>query len=272
MIHRGVGRAAAAVAVVAAAALMSGCALIASPARSTPGPTTTRDAVPLSQQLPDVLVAGQAIGTGRLAVIDHEPIDAARAAHPLTGTVRVVVTSDRQVEFRIRPDDPATANLKDIDLVASGTRYDGRPENIQDVPRFSLVSDLDRVDADGELVLPLAPDFPAAGDPSFLHSVEESLAGDTRVFVAATITWTLRSPYPGLQAVDSGIATFAHGEAIAKDGLVVSYIPNPYDTIYAVSRRFGLTEVQLLWLNPWMLDTNPELKDRVGINLDPARR
>lgn len=279
MIRSGVGRFVAAVAVAAGAvALVSGCSLLSPGQRPTPHATAaaTPDAVPIAEQLPDPRVPGQTIATGRLRTIEHDPIADPAADHPLTGAVRIVVNAQKQVEVRIRPDSGAAdlARLTGLDLMMSGTRYDGLPENIQAHSRFSLVSGLDSADPDGELVLPLGPDIVVLDDPSFLHSIEESVAGDGRVIAAAAITWTLASPYPHLKAVDGGVVTYAHGRVLMDGDTLATYIPNPYDTLFMVSRRFGLTEVQLVWLNPELLLDSPEpqLKEGIGVNLDPARR
>ncbi|WP_374009577.1 hypothetical protein [Leifsonia sp. LS-T14] len=275
MIRTGGGRVVAAMVAACVVGLMSGCALLTPPSHPTPTPKAeTADPVPIAQQLPNLLIAGQTIGTGSLQVIDHEPIPGGVAEHPLTGGVRIVVRQDRGIEVRIRPDAPAPASLDGIDLMMTGKRHDGLPENIQDQNYFALGSDLVTTDADGELVLPLMGDLPSFGDPSFLHSIEESPAGDARVFAAATIAWTLPAAYPGLKAVDHGVEPYAHGRAIIEDGTLAYYIPNPYDTIYTVTRRFGLTEAQLVWLNPELLTQSPEpeLTSGIGVNLDPARR
>jgi hypothetical protein len=91
---------------------------------------------------------------------------------------------------------------------------------------------------------------------------------------AAAITWTLPSAFPGLEPVDSGVVSYARGRTITEDGTLAYFIPSPYDTIYMVSRRFGLTEAQLVWLNPELLMGSPEpqLKSGIGVNLDPGRR
>jgi hypothetical protein len=274
MIRWGDRRVAAAVVAAFVVGLMSGCALLAPPTHPAATPKAAApDPVPIAQQLPNLLVAGQTIGTGELRVIDHEPIADPVAEHPLTGAVRIVVRSDRGIEVRIRPDDPAVA-MTGIDLMMTGKRHDGLPENIQDEDRFSLISGAESTEADGELVLPLLVDLASFGDPSFLHSIEESPAGDARVMAAAAITWTLPSAFPGLEPVDGGVASYAHGRAITEGGTLAYYIPNPNDTIYMVSRRFGLTEAQLVWLNPELLMGSPEpqLKSGIGVNLDPGRR
>lgn len=275
MRDRGRGRVAAAVVAACVVGLMSGCALVAPPNHPTATPhVTATDAEPIAQQIPNLLVAGQTIGTGQLRVVDHEPIGDPVAEHPVTGAVRIVVRPDRGIEVRIRPDDPARASLAGIDLMLTGKRHDGLPENIQDEDYFPLTSGAHSVDADGELVLPVLLDQPSLGDPSFLHSLEEAPEGDGRVMAAASIAWTLPSAYPGLKPVDHGVATYAHGRAILDGGTLAYYIPNPYDTIYQVSRRFGLTEAQLVWLNPELLQDSPdpELTSGIGVNLDPARR
>ncbi|MGO4535864.1 hypothetical protein [Leifsonia sp. 2MCAF36] len=277
MVLWGVGRVAATVFVVAVVGLVSGCTLLAPPAPTrTPAAATaaTQDTEPIAQQLPNLLVAGQTIGTGELRVIDHEPIGNPVAEHPLTGAVRIVVRPDRGIEVRIRPDDAADTSLTGIDLMMTGKRHDGLPENIQDPSYFPVTSGAQSVDPDGELVLPLSVDQASFGDPTFLHSIEESPAGDARVFAAAAITWTLPSAFPGLKPVDHGVVTYAHGRVIRDGDVLAYYIPNPYDTIYMVSRRFGLTEAQLVWLNPELLtdSPDPELTIGVGVNLDPARR
>lgn len=230
--------------------------------------------MPIAQPLPNLLVAGQTIGTGELRVIEHEPLSDPVAEHPLTGAVRIVVRPDRGIEVRIRPDDPAHASLTGIDLMMTGKRHDGLPGNIQDEDRFALISDASTTASDGELVMPLRVDLASFGDPTFLHSIEETPAGDARVIAAAAITWTLPSAFPGLKAVDSGSTTNARGRTVSDNGTLAYYIPSPYDTIYQVTRRFGLTETQLLWLNPELLANtpDPELKSGIGVNLDPGRR
>ncbi|RDV44236.1 hypothetical protein DOE76_13850 [Leifsonia sp. ku-ls] len=253
---------------------LSACSLLSAPARETTAtPTATPDPVPLAQQLPQLLKEGQTIGSGALRVVDHEPIDDPRAQHPLTGTLTIVVDSARRIVVHLRPDDPAAAATAtaDFEILLTTERHDGVPDPTETL-RFSLRSDLDSVTADGELVLPLGGDAVALGDPTFLHSLEVSLPGDARVLAAAPIAWTLPSPYPGLQAVDHGIATFAHGATTVEDGVITGYTPNPYDTVFMVARRFGITEVQLLWLNPWMAGDPDQLKYGVEINLSPARR
>ncbi|MGO4594207.1 hypothetical protein AB4Z18_10340 [Leifsonia sp. 2TAF2] len=278
MIRWGVGRVAAALVVTAVVGLVSGCALLAPP-RPAPRatPTETPAAVPIAEQLPDPRVPGQTIGTARLVAVAHDPITDPVAQHPLTGDVRIVVNSDKQVEVRIRPTASSGAGLaalSGLDLLMSGKRYDGLPENIQAQSRFSLNSGLNSVDPDGELVLPLAPDFPVLDDPSFLHSIEESVSSDARVIAVASITWTMPSPFPHLKPVDHGVVLYAHGRVLMDGDTPATYIPNPLDTLYMVSRRFGLTEVQLVWLNPEMLigASEPMLKQGIGVNLDPARR
>lgn len=275
MMDRGMGRVAAAVVAVCAVGLMSGCALVAPPARSSATPRATANASePIAQQVPNLLVPGETIGSGRLSVIDHEPIADPVAEHPVTGAVRIVVRPDRGIEVRIRPDDPASASLAGIELMLTGKRHDGLPENIQDEDYFPVTSGAQSVDPDGELVLPVLLDQASLGDPSFLHSIEESPDGDGRVMAAASITWTLPSAYPGLKPVDHGVVSYAHGRTVVESGTLAYYIPNPYDTLYQVSRRFGLTEAQLVWLNPELLmdSPDPELTSGIGVNLDPARR
>lgn len=275
MIRWGVGRFSAAVVVVSVVSLLSGCALLDPPAHSaaTPTETTDPDPAPIAQQLPDVLVAGQTIGTGRLSVVEHEPMGGPAAEHPLTGVVRVVVGEDRGIRVRIRPDDPAGADLTGKELLMSGDRYDGRPENIQHEFLFGLTPDQDASGTDGELVFRLALDSPSAGDPSFLHSIRETPAGDARVVAAASITWTLPSSFPGVAAVDGGSMTNARGRTVVEDGALAYYVPSRADTIYAVSRRFGLSEAELVWLNPELLiGPEPELRAGIGVNLDPQRR
>jgi len=275
MIGGGIGRVAAAGVAVCVVGLMSGCALIAPPTHPTHTSQAVKQAtVPIAQQLPNLLVAGRTIGTGTLRVIDHEPIGDPVAEHPLTGTVRIVARADRAIEVRIRPDDGSTSVPAGIDLMMTGKRHDGLPENIQDQSYFPLIPGAPSVDPDGELVLPLLVDKASFGDPTFLHSIEESPAGDARVFAAASITWTLPSAFPGLKPVDHGVVTYAHGRTVTDGGVLAYYIPNPYDTVYMVSRRFGLTEAQLVWLNPELLmdSPQPELTIGVGVNLDPARR
>lgn len=276
MVFRGVGRVTAAVVVIGVVGLVSGCAAAAPAAHRSPTPSATSSAAPASiqQQLPNLLVAGQTIGTGELRVVDHEPIANPVADRPVTGAVRIVVGADRDIEVHIRPDDAATTDLTGLDLLMTGQRRDGKPENIQDAAFFGLLPTGSGTDASGELVLTLGLGAPFAGDPTFLHSLQESPSGDARVLAATAITWSLPSAYPGLTVADGGVQTYAHGRTVVDGGTLAYYVPNPYDTIYQVSRRFGLTETQLVWLNPelFMYSDEPQLTSGIGVNLDPARR
>lgn len=275
MIGWKIGRVAAAAVAVCAVGLMSGCALLAPPTHSTPTSQAVKPSTaPVAQHLPNLLIAGQTIGTGQLRVIDHEPIGNPVAEHPLTGAVRIVVRPDRGIEVRIRPDDTATNVLTGIDLMMTGKRHDGLPENIQDSSYFPVTSGAQSVDTDGELVFPVLVDQASFADPTFLHSIEESPDGDARVFAAAAITWTLPSAFPGVKPVDHGEMTYANGRTITDGGVLAYYIPNRYDTVYMVSRRFGLTETELVWLNPELLmdSAQPRLTIGIGVNLDPTRR
>ena len=273
----GAGRVSTAVVVVCAVGLMTGCAMFDPPIHSTPTPTQKvkeSDTEPVAAQLPNLLVAGQTIGTGELRVVDHEPISDPVAEHPVTGSLRLVVRPDLDIDVRIRPDDPASVDLTGIDLLLTGQRYDGKPENIQDQDFFGLIAEPKPTDADGELVLRLELDSSSIEDPTFLHSLVERPAGDARVMAAATITWNLPSSFPGLRAVDGGAAEYARGRTVVDGGTPAYYVPSPDDTVFQVSRRFGLTEAQLVWLNPELLmdSFEPQLTTGVGVNLDPARR
>ncbi|GAA2061633.1 hypothetical protein BJ963_000652 [Leifsonia soli] len=278
MIRMGVGRVAAAAIVVAASTVVSGCSLIAPAApRPTPTQTATPDAVPIAQQLPDLRVAGQTIATGQLRAVEHDPLPDEPSTPPLTGAVRVVVDSSLRVEVHVRPDTPlppttsGSFQLTGYELVATNARHDRRSDPPQRIA-FGLTSSLARVSEDGEVVLPIPPGFTTQGDPSYLHSIEETAAGT--VVAAAVLAWTLPSPYPSLRAVDHGAVSFARGTTIVEDGVLTGYVPNPYDTLFAVSRRFGLTEVELAWLNPALLaaSPDPEMKYGIPIALDPASR
>lgn len=275
MIRVGAGRIVAAVIVGVAGMTLSACSLLPAQAarEATATPTASPDPVPLVDQLPQLLKKNKTIGTGDLRVIEHEPFDDPRAQHPPTGTVTIVVDSQRGIEVRLRLDDPAMAStaLQDFDIMLATDRHDGAPDP-QETLRLGVKEGLSTATADGELLMPVDTNFPGIGDPTFLHSLEVNVAGEGPVLAAAPIAWTLPSPYPGLQAVDHGVATFAHGTTIVQDGVLTGYVPNPYDTVHMVSRRFGVTEVQLLWLNPWMLGQPTELKYGVPINLSAARR
>lgn len=275
MIRVGAGRIAAAIIVGAAGVTLSACSLLPAHAagHATATATASPDPVPLVEQLPQLLKKSQTIGTGDLRVIDHEPFDDPRAQHPLTGKVTIVVNDERGIDVHLRLDDPAIAStaLEDFDIMLATDRHDGAPDPLEEL-RLSVKPGLSTAAADGELVMPVDATFPGMGDPTFLHSLEVNVAGEGPVLAAAPIAWTLPSAYPGLEAVDHGVATFAHGSTIVEDGVLTGYVPNPYDTVHMVSRRFGITEVQLLWLNPWMLGRPTELKYGVPINLASSRR
>lgn len=275
MIRMGAGRIAAAIIVGVAGVTLSACSLLPAQAarHATATPTASPSPVPLMDQLPQLLKKNQTIGTGELRVIDHEPFDDPRAQHPPTGKVTIVVNSSRRIEVKLRLDDPTSTPtaITDFDIALSTARHDGLPDPEERLA-FVVTSDLASATPDGELVLPLGGDELSFGDPTFLHSLEVNVAGEGPVLAAAPITWTLPSPYPDLKAVDHGVATFAHGSTTVEDGEIIDYTPNPYDTVHMVARRFGITEVQLLWLNPWMAGDPNQLKYGVPINLSPARR
>ncbi|CAM5283097.1 LysM peptidoglycan-binding domain-containing protein [Leifsonia shinshuensis] len=275
MIHGGMKAAAAAACAATLLALVSGCTLLDAPAHpATRSATSSPDADPAAnaQQLPNLLVAGQTIGTGQLKLVPHDPIPGTVTDHPLTGAVRIVVGEDHVLDVHIRPDDPAAVNLAGIQLMLTGKRHDGRPENIQDQNYYGVVTAT--TSTDGELVMRAPLDSPAAGDPTFLHSLEESPDGDARVFAVATLDWTLPPAYPGLAPLDHGSEANARGRTVLDGSTLAYYVPSEGDTLYQVSRRFGLTETQLVWLNPELLIGSPQpyLKYGIGVNLDPARR
>lgn len=264
--------------VVVAGLVVSGCSLLSPPKPMTPHATRpVKPAAAPSDQQPDLLVAGSTVGTGRLDVVEHDP--AGDGVRPVTGAVRVVVDQARGLEVRITPDQGSPTGFDGLDLLLTTDRHDGGPQPIQEGPRMSLVSGLNRTEPGGELVLPVSNDFPMSGDPSWMHSLEEEPSGVGVVIAAASIDWTLPSPYPGLHVVDKGSLEYARGKVVSDNGSLAYYVPNAYDTLYAVSKRFGLTQAQILWLNPWMLGNDPaiasdppELKAGIGVNLDPARR
>jgi hypothetical protein len=282
MLRRGGVRSALALVAVGVAGLLAGCAALGAPERPTSTSTPAAvvpDQEPTAQQLPNLLVAGETIGTGELQVVDHEPLPEAAADHPVTGAVRVVVGPDRGIEVHIRPDYPAaTVDLTGLSLMLTGQRLDGHPANIQDEAYFGLdpwpkAADAG-ADSGGELVLTLPLDSPSAADPTFLHALEEFPDGDGRMVAAAEIDWTIPQSFPTLKAVDHGAEAYARGRAVVDQGTLAYYVPSPNDTVYQVSRRFGLTEAQLVWLNPELLMNapQPQLTTGIGVNLDPARR
>ncbi|MEN0085685.1 MAG: hypothetical protein AAGC66_13065 [Leifsonia sp.] len=275
MIRMGAGRIAAAMVMGVAGMTLSACSLLPAQAArpTTAAPTETPSPVPLVDQLPQLLKKGQTIGTGDLRVIDHEPFDDPRAKHPPTGKVTIVVDANRGLEVHLFLDDPALAStaLTDFSIMMATDRHDGAPDPQEEL-HLGARQGFPTAPAPGEVVMVVDGTFPGMGDPSFLHSLEVNVAGEGPVIAAAPIAWTLPSPYPGLKAVDHGVATFAHGSTIVEDGELTGYVPNPYDTVHMVSRRFGITEVQLLWLNPWMLGQPTELKYGVPINLAASRR
>ena len=264
----------AAAVVVASAA--SGCTLLTRPASgTTPTPAASAEPVPLPQQLPHTLVAGETVATGRLAAVPHDPIDDPRATDPLTGDVRVVVDSALRLEVRVRPDRPVDVDPDNPGLELTSDRYDGGPAAVQD-SRYLLGYGLGEklhTDPDGELVIPVVPGTRQdLGDLSYFHSLVATVPGDERAVAAAALTWTASSPFPGLHPADGGAIPFARGKAIVDGGTLTGYVPNPYDTLFAVSQRFGVRVVELIYLNPWLGYIDPQLKSGVEINLDPARR
>ncbi|MCI0156047.1 hypothetical protein KNO15_04975 [Leifsonia shinshuensis] len=274
------GAAARILSVVAAAAIVasavSGCTLLARPATgSTPTPTASAEPVPLPQQLPHTLVAGQTLATGRLAAVPHDPIDSPRATDPLTGEVRVVVDSALRIEVRVRPDHPVDVDPDNPGLELTSDRYDGGPAAVQDSrhPLGHGIGEKLQTDPDGELVMPVMPGTRQdLGDLSYFHSLVATVPGDERAVAAAALTWTTASPFPDLHPADGGAIPFARGTTIVDGGALTGYVPNPYDTLFAVSQRFGIRVVELIYLNPWLGYIDPQLKSGIAINLDPARR
>lgn len=258
------------------ASVVTGCTLLTRPAsKSTPTPTASAEPVPLSQQFPHTLVAGQILATGKLAAVPHDPIDDPRATDPLTGDVRIVVDTTLRLEVRVRPDHPVHVDPDDPGLELTSDRYDGGPAAVQD-SRYQLgfgVGEKPQTDPDGELVLPVMPGTRQdLGDLSYFHSLVETVPGDERAVAAAALTWTTPPPFPGLHPADGGAIPYARGTAIVDGGTLTGYVPNPYDTLFAVSQRFGIRVVELIYLNPWLGYIDPQLRSGVEINLDPARR
>lgn len=74
-----------------------------------------------------------------------------------------------------------------------------------------------------------------------------------RALATAPLTWTLPDPAPGsdLTVTDAGAGDLARGEVhYDSAGNPSAYVVAPLDALETIAIRFGITEHDILWLNP----------------------
>jgi len=104
-----------------------------------------------------------------------------------------------------------------------------------------------------ELSLTEVSQAPLGGDPSFLRSLilVEHRSADARVVGGAELSWRHPDARPTLRVKDSGPASGANGQVqLDGSGAPLSYTTASGDSWPSIAERFGITEDDLLWLNP----------------------
>jgi hypothetical protein len=120
-------------------------------------------------------------------------------------------------------------------------------------------------------------------DPSYLRSAvlrvdaAQPAAGSNGcaapVLAVASLTWKTAPTHQGLAAVDHGSRQHATGTAASANGTLSTYTVAPNDTIEAICARFGLTEDDFAYLNPFDADdSDTTLRYGTVFNLDAANR
>lgn len=117
---------------------------------------------------------------------------------------------------------------------------------------------------------------PRVRDATFLVSISTlgayngSCVGQP-VLSTAPIRWTMTPLYPDLAVSDSGKRDGARGTVVREDDVPVSYRVSEGDAVEQIATRFGLTDDQLLWLNPRRPNPDIVYTDET-LNLSPSRR
>ena len=153
-----------------------------------------------------------------------------------------------------------------IDPVAEGDCSDG----------YFLAFDLVGVPA--EIGLPIDGASTSA-DPTFIHGISQVFQEEVYdggcfmpIVAASTITWTMAPLYPDLVVTDSGDTGGARGVVTLDGTTPVSYLVHQGDVWEEIAARFGITGVQLDWLNPRRHTALSEAIKEETLNLSPSRR
>ncbi|WP_460631261.1 LysM peptidoglycan-binding domain-containing protein [Leifsonia lichenia] len=265
--RRGRGPAAIVVAAVAVVVLLAGCAepapthhprsvAPAGAAESTAAPTPS--AVPLAEQFEYLPAAGTQLASGTLS----GQLDRA------SGDVTVVVGQKLDIEVRL--DGFETSGLTYLNAALSTDRF-GMLAGAPSVPAPDLA--LGQVpETSGDFTFTVDPaSRDDKGDLSYFNAFE-LVRADGTVSSAAVLTWTVPDFFPGLVVTDSGPIRFARGTVTTYQGAPAGYTANPLDTVDAISRRFGITPLQLVYLNPQLGYRNTRLVEGQRLNLSPTYR
>ena len=116
-------------------------------------------------------------------------------------------------------------------------------------------------------------------DPTLLRTIvlerqQPSVADPCDVETTASLRWRIRPFGAGLVVRDHGAQTGAQGQVRLTNGVPTSYALGNDDGLLGVESRFGLTHIELLYLNPYTLYDDPTADLEVGtvLNLDPEHR
>lgn len=223
---------------------------------SVPTPTPTPPS--LADQYEYLPAAGTQLASGTL----YGQLDGA------SGTVTVVIGQSLDIEVRL--DDFETSGRPYLNAALSTDRF-GMLAGAPSVPAHDLA--LGQVPAtSGDHTFTVEQGKRGdKGDLSYFNAFE-LVRADGTVSSAAVLTWTVPDFFPGLVVADSGPIRFARGAVTTYQGAPAGYIASPLDTIDAICRRFGITPVQLVYLNPQLGYRNPHLLDGQHLNLSPTYR
>jgi hypothetical protein len=129
-----------------------------------------------------------------------------------------------------------------------------------------------RTAPDGESIFLLPRESRAdRGDLTYFHSIR-CLGPDGDVLDQAPLTWTQPPYFSDIHPVDSGSRPNARGTVRVAANTPALYVIATDDTLEAIASRFGIRPVELLYINPSLGYTAPQLLSGDALNLDPRIR
>ncbi|MCU1480105.1 MAG: hypothetical protein JWQ19_891 [Subtercola sp.] len=168
----------------------------------------------------------------------------------ITGGVSVVTAAENNVEVRLDnfvTDTAAEASLSLLD-------QSDDPTDACYSPSFAISTGDISTASQSSYSLGPAASF-LSDDPTFLAnavlvaaSTDTSCAGT--IIATATLTWALPASRTVAVAVDKGTGQGATGKVTLSTGQITSYDVATGDTLDGIAERFGLTNDDVLYLNP----------------------
>ncbi|MCA5923804.1 LysM peptidoglycan-binding domain-containing protein [Curtobacterium oceanosedimentum] len=230
-------------------------------AEPAPAPTATTRPVAVEQAVPAGTVAAETDVVSpsgdtslhvRIVANDRGTFDAQLSDYRTTNPQQM------SVEFRHRhasPLDGADAVARDV---REWTAASGPPRS------FTMTESGGRPDYLRSVVL--VPTSVPDEDPA-----ERPWVGS--VLAAADLEWNLPDPYPDMRVTVGKDRPGAYGTVADVEGRPADYRVAHGDELSTVAERFGITQEQVLWLNPYADPRDDDwLLEGSLLNIDPVRR